>query len=70
MNYGVDPLRRERVRHAFRAGGKSLRSWAVENGFNPKTAQAVLYGDRKALRGRSHEIAVALGLKDAEVAND
>lgn len=70
MNYGVDPARREQVRHQFRSSGKSLRAWARENGFDPKTAQSVLYGDRKALRGKSHAIAVALGLKDPEVAND
>lgn len=70
VNYGVDPARREQVRHQFRYGGKSLRSWAIENGFDPKIANAVLYGDRKAIRGKSHQIAVALGLKDGTVAND
>lgn len=70
VNYGVDPIRRDRVRHQFRYGGKSLRSWAIENGFSPKIAQAVLFGDRKALRGESHRVAVALGIKDGEVAND
>lgn len=70
QNYGVDPARREQVRHEFRASGRSLRSWSTENGFNPKIVQAVLNGNRKALRGKSHEIAVALGLKDVEATND
>jgi gp16 family phage-associated protein len=70
QNYGVDPARREKVRHEFRSSGKSLRSWASENGFNPKIVQAVLNGNRRALRGQSHDIAVALGLKDGEIAND
>lgn len=70
VNYGVDPARRDLVRHQFRSSGRSLREWALQRGYDPKLATAILYGDRKALRGKSHAIAVALGLKDEAPAND
>ncbi len=51
------------VRAQFEAEGVSIRQWARENGFNPRTVYAVLYGQTKTTRGVSHDIAVALGLK-------
>jgi gp16 family phage-associated protein len=41
----------------------AVSDWALERRFNPSLVYAVLHGRRKALRGRSFEIAVALGLK-------
>jgi gp16 family phage-associated protein len=47
----------------FRERGMAVSDWALERRFNPSLVYAVLHGRRKALRGRSFEIAVALGLK-------
>lgn len=53
----------ETVRAQFEAEGISIRQWAREHGFKPRTVYAVLYGETKNKRGVSHDIAVALGLK-------
>lgn len=52
---------------AFHARGKSLVSFARENGFCPRLVYLVLAGQRKALRGQSHAIAVRLGIKDGVI---
>lgn len=51
------------VRHQFRAQGITISQWSEERGFNPALVYAVARGNRKCLRGQSHQIAVALGLK-------
>lgn len=43
--------------------GLAVSDWAISRGFNPALVYAVLHGRRKCLRGQSHRIAVALGLK-------
>lgn len=50
---------------SFRARGQTVQDWAKTRGFNPKLVYSILNGHRKCLRGQSHEIAVALGLKPA-----
>lgn len=57
-------LKPEEVLRRFRANGTSLSRWAVERGFSPALVYAVLKKGRKCLRGQSHEIAVALKLKE------
>lgn len=47
----------------FRDQGINVRAWAIEHGFNPGLVYSVLRGERKCLRGQSHDVAVALGLK-------
>jgi gp16 family phage-associated protein len=47
----------------FRNNGLNINSWALEHGFSPALVYAVLNGKRKSLRGQSHLIAVALGIK-------
>jgi gp16 family phage-associated protein len=47
----------------LREQGVSARGWAVENGFEPTLVYSVLSGTRKCLRGKSHEVAKALGIK-------
>lgn len=56
-------LGREAIRAEFEAEGISVRQWARDNGYNPRTVYAVLYGTIKCTRGVSHDIAVALGIK-------
>lgn len=53
----------QRVWQKFRASGINVRSWALERGFNPGLVYSVLRGERKCLRGQSHDVAIALGLK-------
>lgn len=49
----------------LRDHGLSVVDWANERGFAVALVYAVLSGRRKCLRGESHRIAVALGLKVA-----
>lgn len=63
---------REQVRNEFRSKGLSISAWAVKHGFNPALVTAIINDDdarpaRKCLRGDSHNIAVALGIKSGEV---
>ena len=57
----VEALRSARMRLA---GDRiSIETWAVRRGFNPSIARKVLNGERKAIRGISLRIAIALGLR-------
>lgn len=51
------------IRNAFRRNGTTLKEWAEARGFNPTLVYAVFEGKRKCLRGESHRITVALGIK-------
>lgn len=53
----------EQAQRWFTDRGLVVSEWALDRRFNPSLVYAVLHGRRKALRGRSFEIAVALGLK-------
>lgn len=53
----------DQVQQWFRDNGLQINSWALARGFSPALVYAVLQGKRKCLRGQSHSIAVALGLK-------
>ena len=44
-----------------------MPEWSKANGFNPATVKAVLYGHSKGLRGESHRVAIALGIKTGVV---
>jgi len=58
----------EQVKDRFRKRGKTVASWAEENGYSRQEVYRVLNGFTKGYRGKSHEIAVKLGLKSAEAA--
>lgn len=47
--------------------GISIRSWALEHGFSPTLVQMVLTGRRKTRIGKSHNVAVMLGIKVGEI---
>ena len=51
------------VRTLFADTGISVAEWARVQGFSTGLVYQVLEGRRKCLRGQSHKIAVALGLK-------
>jgi len=53
----------EQVREWFRDNGITITRWANEHGFSPGLVYQVVQGKRKCLRGQSHAIALALGLK-------
>lgn len=53
----------EQVQTWFRQSGVSVVEWAARHGFSPALVYAVMKGRRKCLRGESHRIAVALGMK-------
>ena len=54
------------ARSLFEASGLSVAEWARRKGFSTGLVYQVLDGQRKCLRGQSHQIAVALGLKQGE----
>lgn len=53
----------EEAQRWFQDRGVTIAEWAMKRNFNPGLVYQVLAGQRKALRGRSFEIAVALRLK-------
>lgn len=55
-----------RVKGRLVASGITYTQWADEHGFNRRLVYEVLAGRRSCLRGTSHRIAVALGLKNPE----
>lgn len=54
------------VRAEFHRRGMSFAEWARAQGFSLALVYDVLAGRRVALRGQTHDIAVALGIKDGE----
>ena len=53
----------ERVRLEFTLRGETILDWAKQHGFRPSVVYQVLSGRTLAIRGESHHVAVALGLK-------
>jgi gp16 family phage-associated protein len=51
------------ARQRFADNGTNISAWASERGFNPRLVHQILRGDRPCVRGKSHKIAVALGIK-------
>ena len=60
----------DEVKADFARKGVSISQWATLNGFSPNLVFEVLGGRKKAIRGQSHKIAVALGLKAGEIVGD
>lgn len=53
----------EEIKRTIADSGISIAEWARENRFSAGLVYQILEGRRKCLRGQSHRIAVALGLK-------
>jgi gp16 family phage-associated protein len=66
LRFGIDRARITAARRGFDRSGVSVSDWARERGFDIKLVHAILSGRRTCLRGQSHRIAVALGIKDGE----
>lgn len=58
-----------RARQLFEDSGVSVAEWARVEGFSTGLVYQVLEGNRKCLRGQSHKIAIALGLKQGRALN-
>lgn len=54
----------QEVRNELQKRGLSIAEWARQNGFSPELVHQVLNSNRIPVRGKSHQIAVKLGLKD------
>jgi len=57
----------EQVKEEFELNGQSISQWAIENGFSAALVYRVLNSEQLPKRGRSHDIAVMLGLKQGFV---
>lgn len=62
----ISPEKLTLVKNEFFQNGRSVADWAREHQFPQSLVYAVLSGRSKARRGESHEIAVALGLKNQQ----
>jgi len=64
------PKTRAQVREAFRRNGISISEWAREHGFTRSLVYEVLSDAslRPCKRGKSHRVAVLLGLKRGVIA--
>jgi gp16 family phage-associated protein len=51
------------IRQLFFAEGWSVAGWAREHGFPPNLVYRVLRGETQCLRGTTHAIGIALGIK-------
>lgn len=60
----------QEVRSELQKRGLSIADWARQNGFTPELVHQVLNSNRAPVRGKSHEIAVKLGLKDGIIEPD
>lgn len=59
----------DEIRAEFAFHGLSIAEWARVNGFSASLVYQVLSGKRAAVRGECHKIAVALTLKEGEIAD-
>ncbi len=57
----------EQVRAEFEEYGVSVSEWARQRGFSQQLVYQIIAGRRLAIRGQSHQIAVALGLKVGKI---
>ena len=60
----------EEARAAIQRTGVPITQWAIANGFSPNLVFEVLAGRRTPTRGKTHQIAVALGIKAGEIVTD
>ena len=51
------------VREKLRLEGRTIKQWSLDNGHDVNRVYRVLAGLEKCLYGKSHQIAVELGLK-------
>lgn len=54
----------EAIQEKFRKNGLSINDWAKQNNFPVALVYQIIRGERKCLRGMSHQIAIKLGIKN------
>lgn len=54
----------KRRRADFFINGENIHTWAKAHNYSPTLVYSILRGERRCSRGKSHEIAVKLGLKN------
>lgn len=59
----------DQIKKRFVSEGRTISSWARDNGYSPPAVYRVLNGYERGVRGTAHEIAVKLGLKPSPVSN-
>lgn len=59
----------EEVKREFLFSGMTIAQWAKEHGYPYSSVQQVLSGKSLNIRGKSHEIAVLLGIKEGVIKN-
>jgi gp16 family phage-associated protein len=62
----MKPKTPDSVRAEFYRKGITFNEWAIRHGFKYFNVIAVMNGRTKCRRGESHQIAIALGLKQPE----
>lgn len=57
-------MQAEKVKQGFKNRGETIKSWCEKHGYDPTYVSRILNGSIKANRGKAHQIAVDLGLKE------
>lgn len=57
----------EQVKAEFEAAGVTMKDWCEAHGIDRYVVTDLMRGVRKGIRGKSHEVAIMLGLKDGAV---
>lgn len=68
MNIPTDKCGKQAMETLNRLG-MSVRGWAISNGFSPQLVRDVIKGKRSCRFGKSHQIAVKLGIKNGVIAD-
>ena len=63
-------MQAEKVKQGFKDRGETIKSWCMQHGYDPTYVSRVLNGSIKANRGKAHQIAVKLGLKEQPNGNE
>lgn len=58
---------RDEVREEFLRNGLAISEWARAHGFSVQLVYQVIAGRKRCKRGKSHEIAIRLGLKAGQI---
>ena len=67
MYQSIPKYRLDAVRAEFERNGLAVADWARANGFSPPLVYQILAGRKRCRRGKSHEIAIRLGLKAGRI---
>ncbi|MBI0095229.1 MULTISPECIES: DNA-binding protein [Gilliamella] len=57
----------EQIKKEFLFSGMTISQWSKVHGYPYHSVQQVLSGKSNCSRGKTHEIAVLLGLKEGEI---